>query len=118
MIYKITFQPANVTIEVDSDHLPPNRHGKPGSLLDIALANGVQIEHACGGAGVCGTCHVIVEAGMENLSEADDDEMDVVEQVPSGGLHSRLACQAVVKGDVTVTIPHWNRNAVPEGETA
>ena len=114
MTYKITFQPANVTVEVDPANFPPNHFGKPGSLLDIATANNVPIEHACGGAGVCGTCHVIVNEGMENLSEADDDEMDVVEQVPSGGLHSRLACQAVVKGDVTVTIPHWNRNAVSE----
>lgn len=114
--YKLTFQPAGKTVDVDSENLPPNRHGKPGSLLDIALAGGVNIEHACGGVGVCGTCHVIVVSGMENLSEAEDDEMDVVEQAPAATLHSRLACQAVVKGDVTVTIPHWNRNAVKEFE--
>jgi ferredoxin, 2Fe-2S len=112
--YRITYQPAGKTVEVDSDHMPPNRHGKPGSLLDIALANDLHIEHACGGAGVCGTCHVIVTAGAENLSEAQDDEMDVVDQVPSATLESRLACQAVVKGDVTVTVPNWNRNAVSE----
>lgn len=114
MIYRITFQPVDKTIEVDSANLPPNRHGKPGSLLDIALANDIQIEHACGGAGVCGTCHVIVEAGGENLLPAEDDEFDVIDQVPGANLHSRLACQAVVRGDVTVSIPAWNRNAVSE----
>lgn len=114
MKYKITFQPADKTIEVDSENLPPNKHGKPGSLLDIALANGLHIEHACGGAGVCGTCHVLVMAGADNLSEAQDEEMDVVDQVPSASLNSRLACQAVVKGDVTVSVPSWNRNAVSE----
>ena len=34
---------------------------------------------------------------------------------PGLTLHSRLACQAVVKGDVTVEIPSWNRNYVSEG---
>jgi len=114
MIYKITYQPANVTVEVDSDKPPPGRHGNAGSLLDIALANNVHIEHACGGVGVCGTCHLIVTAGAENLSPPDDDEMDVVDQAPNATLTSRLACQAVPKGDVTVTIPGWNRNAVSE----
>ncbi|MFB3890692.1 MAG: 2Fe-2S iron-sulfur cluster-binding protein [Phycisphaerae bacterium] len=114
MTHKLTFLPANVTVEVDPAHLPPNHFGKEGSILDIALANGVQLEHACGGAGVCGTCHVIVNAGMENLSAPEDDEMDVVDQAPNATLTSRLACQAVVKGDVTVTVPGWNRNAVSE----
>jgi len=30
-------------------------------------------------------------------------------------LRSRLGCQAVVKGDVTVEIPEWNRNYISEG---
>ncbi len=29
--------------------------------------------------------------------------------------HSRLGCQAVVNGDVTVEIPGWNRNYISEG---
>ena len=29
-------------------------------------------------------------------------------------LHSRLGCQAVVKGDVVLEIPSWNRNYVSE----
>lgn len=113
MKYKVTFLPAGKTVEVDPATMV-NRHGQPGCLLDIAIANGIEIEHACGGAGVCGTCHVIVTSGMENLSPAQDDEMDVVDQAPSVSLGSRLACQAVVQGDVTVTIPSWNRNAVKE----
>ncbi len=114
MTYKITFQPADKTVEVDPARFPLSRHGKCGSILDIALANGVHIEHACGGAGVCGTCHVIIDSGMSNLSPAEDDELDVVDQVPSSTLQSRLACQAIVKGDVTVTVPAWNRNIVNE----
>jgi len=112
--YKITFNPPGKTVVVDSDALPAGKHGRPGSLLDIALANDIHIEHACGGVGVCGTCHVIVTEGMANLSPADDDEMDVVDQVPGVTLESRLACMAIVQGDVSVNVPAWNRNAVSE----
>lgn len=47
--YKITFLPAKVTVEVDPERLPYGSHGRPGSVLDVALAAGVSIEHACGG---------------------------------------------------------------------
>ncbi|MCK4602863.1 MAG: 2Fe-2S iron-sulfur cluster binding domain-containing protein [Phycisphaerae bacterium] len=103
--HKVTFKPAGVTVEVDPELYPYGASGRPGSLLDVALTHGVGIEHACGGVGACGTCRVIVEAGMENLSEADDDELDAVDKQPGSSLEARLACQAVVRGDVTVTVP-------------
>jgi 2Fe-2S ferredoxin len=112
--HKVTFQPDTVTVEVDEEAYPYGDHGEAGSLLDIALAHGVQIECACGGEGSCGTCHVIVDEGAAGLSEADDDELDTIEQVPGNTLHSRLACRAVVGGDVTVTIPQRNRNYAGE----
>ena len=115
--HKVTFQPAGVTVTVDPSAYPYGKHGRPGSLLDIALAHGVAIEHACGGVGICGTCHVIVTSGAENFSPPTDDELDVIDAVPAHALQSRLACQAVVAGDVTVTIPAWNRNAAAEGPT-
>jgi 2Fe-2S ferredoxin len=37
-----------------------------------------------------------------------------VELAPGCTLNSRLACQAVVAGDVTVEAPAWNRNLVRE----
>jgi ferredoxin, 2Fe-2S len=112
--YTVTFQPLDKTVTVDPDDYPYGTHGSAGSVLDIALANDIQIECACGGVGVCCTCHVIVEEGMDNLSPAEDEEYDSVDQAPGNTLNSRLACKAVVKGDVTVSIPHWNRNAVSE----
>ncbi|OPX23797.1 MAG: hypothetical protein B1H04_03345 [Planctomycetales bacterium 4484_123] len=102
---KVTFLPANVTVEVDPDDLPQRSEGEPGSLLDIALHNAVEIQHACGGNGVCGTCMVFIEAGMENLSETTEDELDTLQRRPDNATNSRLACQAVVKGDVTVRVP-------------
>ena len=112
----VTFLPANVSVAVDLDSLPDPGHGVPGSILAVALENGLDIEHACGGVGVCATCHVIVTEGAENLSEASDDELDTVDHAPNCTPNSRLACMAVVLGDVTVTVPAWNRNAVSEGD--
>jgi len=112
--YRITFLPLNKTIEVDPADFPLGRAGKSGSLLDIALANDIPIPHACGGVGACCTCHVVVEAGWGNLEGLREAENDQVDQAPGTSLESRLACQAVVQGDVTVTIPDWNRNLVAE----
>jgi len=112
--HTVTFLPAAVTVEVDEGEYPYGEHGLPGSVLDIALANGIEIEHACGGVGACSTCHVIVRQGSKNLSEADEDELDRVELAPGATPDSRLACRAVVRGDVTVEVPQWNRNAARE----
>jgi ferredoxin, 2Fe-2S len=114
---KVTFLPEGRTVEFESGKLPYDEHGKPESVLDVAINFGVQIEHACGGSCACTTCHVIVKQGDDNLepNPADDDELDRLDQAPGLTLHSRLACQAVVKGDVTVEIPGWNRNYVSEG---
>ena len=114
--YTVTFNPAGVSVEVDPADYPFGREGEPGSILDIALANGVRIEHACGGVGACGTCHVIVDAGLDNLAEPDDDELDHLDLALAATPNSRLACRAVVMGDVTVTVPAWNRNAVSEND--
>ena len=112
---KVTFVNLDKTVEFEPGNLPYDEHGKPESILDVALHFGIQLEHACGGSCACTTCHVIVKSGDDNLSEADDDELDRLEMAPGLTLHSRLGCQAVVTGDVTLEIPSWNRNYVSEG---
>ncbi len=101
--------------EVDLASMPYRHHGLPGSLLDVALNTGVALEHVCGGNCACTTCHVIVRAGMENLSEMDDDEADRLDTAWDVTPHSRLGCQAVVRGDVTCEVPAYTRNYVEEG---
>ena len=105
MKHKVTFLPKNVTVEVDDEQYPFGDHGKPGSILDIAIENGVTLEHNCGGNCACTTCHVIIRKGAENLSEMQEDEEDRLDQAPGLTPYSRLGCQAVVEGDVTVEIP-------------
>ena len=99
---KVTFLPLNRTVEFES--LPYQRHGKPGSILDVALNFGIPIGHACGGNCACTTCHVIIREGEENLSPMEDDEADRLGYAEGITLHSRLGCQAVVRGDVVVEL--------------
>ena len=104
-MHRVTFLPLRKTVEVDDSKYPLADHGKPGSLLDIALANGIELEHNCGGSCACTTCHVIVREGAENLSEMAEDEEDRLDMAEGLTIHSRLGCQAVVRGDVVVEIP-------------
>ncbi len=101
----VTFLPANITVTFDRREMPYKQHGRPGSLLDVALNFGVALEHTCGGNCACTSCHVVVRSGEENLSEIDDYEADRLDMASGVTLHSRLACQAVVHGDVVVEIP-------------
>jgi 2Fe-2S ferredoxin len=112
---KVTFLPENQTVEFESGKLPYHDHGKPESILDIAMNFGIHLEHACGGSCACTTCHVIVQEGENNLSPTEDDELDRLDMAAGLTLRSRLGCQAVVKGDVTVEKPAWNRNYISEG---
>ena len=107
-ICRVTFLRSNsepVMVEYEPGVTPYHEHGKEGSLLDIALNFGVNLEHSCGGNCACTTCHVIVKKGEENLTEMDEDEEDRLYMADGLTLHSRLGCQCVVTGDVTVEIP-------------
>ena len=106
-LYKITFLRQGeepVTVDYEPGLTPYHEHGKEGSLLDIAINYGIDLQHACGGNCACTTCHVIVKQGEENLTDMDEDEEDRIYLADNLTLHSRLGCQAVVKGDVTVEI--------------
>ncbi len=94
-IHKVTFVPLNVTVEAP-DGL---------SILETALQHEIDLEHACGGFCACTTCHVIIEAGEDELSEMQFDEEDKLDSCEGVTLRSRLGCQSRVHGDVTVKIP-------------
>ena len=104
-VHRVTFLPVNKTVEVDDAQYPLADHGKPGSLLDVALAHGIELEHNCGGSCACTTCHVIVREGADNLSEMQEDEEDRLDTAVGLTIRSRLGCQAVVRGDVVVEVP-------------
>ncbi len=116
--YRVTFLPDGKVVEVDPAKLPYGRNGLAGSILDLAHAAGVKLDHSCGGVCACSTCHVIGKEGLETCNEATDDEMDMLDEARSVTTESRLGCQCVPDGtkDVVVEIPSWNRNLVSEEE--
>jgi 2Fe-2S ferredoxin len=113
---KVTFLPEGKTVEFEIGKMPYKDHGKPESLLDVALNHKVFLDHACGGNCACTTCHVQVIKGADLLSEMDDDEADRLDMAADLQLNSRLGCQCVVTkpGEIVVNVPEWNRNYVSE----
>lgn len=88
------------------------------SLLDVALREGVDLDHACGGVCACSSCHVKILAGEALLSEAEEEEEDQLDEARDLALNSRLGCQARIlegaEGRITVQIPAWNINLAQE----
>src|SRR3954464_1449059 len=119
-LVRITFMPEGRTVEYEHGKLPYQHHGKPESILDIAMNHDIFLDHACGGVCACTTCHVHVKAGATGLSEPEDLELDRMDTAPGLQLNSRLGCQAVIEkpGTYVVEIPSWNINYVQEGKPA
>lgn len=113
---EVVFLPEGKTVTFEKGKLPYKDHGKEESILDVALNNGIRLDHACGGNCACTTCHVWVKEGADHLSEMEDDEADRLDMAADLQLNSRLGCQAVIAkpGKVVVEIPAWNRNYVSE----
>jgi len=102
--------------------------GKPGSwtikvgqtILEAAMAQDIDLDHACGGVCACSTCHVHIRQGFDSFSEPSEEELDQLDEARGTGLDSRLGCQArlqkVPAGSVVeIAIPTWNVNLVQEG---
>jgi len=85
------------------------------TVLDVALANEIHIEHACEKSCACTTCHVIVREGFDSLEESDELEDDMLDKAWGLEPESRLGCQALVNDeDLVVEIPKYNVNQVSE----
>ena len=91
---KVTFMPSGRVVEVKVGE----------SILDVALANDISIQHACGGFCACTTCHCEILDGFMNLETAEDDELERMEVLEDRTEKSRLGCQSKVRGDVTVRV--------------
>ena len=85
------------------------------TICDAALANGIEIEHACEKSCACTTCHVIVREGFRSLEESDELEDDMLDKAWGLEPESRLSCQAAVGDqDLVVEIPRYTINQVSE----
>lgn len=85
------------------------------TVLDVALKNGIGIEHACEKSCACTTCHVIVREGFDSLEESDELEDDMLDKAWGLEPESRLGCQArVATQDLVVEIPRYTLNHASE----
>ena len=86
------------------------------SILNAALRNGIEIEHACEKACACTTCHVIEREGFDSLEESEEEEDDMLDKAWGLEPDSRLSCQAkVADEDLVIEIPKYTINMVSEG---
>lgn len=75
-------------------------------LLEALVISGTPLIMACGGKGLCATCHVYIKSGAERLSPITPREQNSLRMLNERRPNSRLACQAKVQGNgVTVTVP-------------
>lgn len=84
------------------------------NLLDIAQANNLDMEGACGGSCACSTCHVIIDPEYYDvMEEPDDDENDMLDLAFGLTETSRLGCQIKMSKEldgIRVALPAMTRN--------
>ena len=74
------------------------------TILAAAKLAGAPEGDRCGGVCACSTCHVYVVKGIDNTSEIEDEENDILDKAFDVKSTSRLGCQAKVHGDIEVEI--------------
>ena len=85
------------------------------NLIEVAMENGINIEHACEMACACTTCHVVVREGFDSLEESDETEDDLLDKAWGLEPDSRLSCQVVIgEVDLVIEIPKYTINQVSE----
>lgn len=85
------------------------------TVLDVALRNGIRIEHACEKSCACTTCHVIVREGFDSLEESDELEDDMLDKAWGLEPESRLGCQTkIADEDLVIEIPRYTLNHAAE----
>jgi len=86
----VTFTPLGRTASANPDE----------TLLDVARRAGAPLGNSCGGVGVCARCRVrIVEGAVSPPTTME------IQRGFTGD--ERLACQAIVLGDVEITTGYW-----------
>lgn len=88
---------------------------KGESILNVALRNGIEIEHACEKSCACTTCHCIRCEGFDSLEESSELEDDMLDKAWGLEPESRLSCQALVADeDLVVEMPRYTVNHARE----
>jgi ferredoxin len=83
------------------------------TILEASKKGGAPEGDACGGVCACSTCHVYVVRGKELLSDAEEDEEDILDKAFDVRATSRLGCQARInlEGDIECEITRESLDA-------
>jgi 2Fe-2S ferredoxin len=85
------------------------------NLIELALDNGIELEHACEMSCACTTCHVVIREGFDSLEESDELEDDLLDKAWGLEPDSRLSCQVEIGAeDLVIEIPKYTINQVSE----
>jgi ferredoxin len=105
MVAKIRFHAHGRTWDVEAP--------EGSSILEASKLVAAPEGDACGGVCACSTCHVYVTKGRELLSEAEEDEEDILDKAFDVRHHSRLGCQAKILrgGDIECEITRESLDA-------
>lgn len=84
------------------------------SVMEIAHKHDIPLEGACEGSLACSTCHVVIdESWYGKLSEATENEEDMLDLAFGLTPTSRLGCQIIMSDELDglrVTLPSATRN--------
>ncbi|MFS4458856.1 2Fe-2S iron-sulfur cluster-binding protein [Bdellovibrio sp. HCB2-146] len=91
----MTFLPDEEIVEVSHEG---------ATVLEAALAAGVELNHTCGGFGTCGTCRVWVVSGLEKIGPRNEIEQEMADDRKFAP-EERLACQISAFAGLVVRKP-------------
>ncbi|VTU01063.1 ferredoxin : Ferredoxin OS=Geitlerinema sp. PCC 7407 GN=GEI7407_2951 PE=4 SV=1: Fer2 [Gemmataceae bacterium] len=75
-------------------------------LVEGLLSQDLEIDMACGGRGLCATCHVYLRAGKDCVSPPSARELRTLGLLATADPDSRLACQCHIEGNgIVVEVP-------------
>src|SRR5882672_10294949 len=85
---------------------------KGQALLNLAQANGFDLEGSCEGTLACATCHVVVDvAWYAKLPKPTKEEIEMLDLAKGRSRTSRLSCQIMLDDSLdglTLRVPQQN----------
>lgn len=84
----------NITVvdREDKEHLLEAPTDMAMNLMEVCKAYDLPVEGTCGGMALCASCHCYILSDHQ-LSDASDDEEDMLDQAFFVESNSRLGCQ-------------------------
>jgi ferredoxin len=84
------------------------------TLMEVGVANKLDIEAACDGTCACSTCHCYLDKEhFDNLGKPSEDELDMLDLAIDVRPTSRLSCQVQLSADMdglVATLPKETSN--------